>query len=136
MALDKLLSESIRPSFFEGKCALESETLRADGKVVVSRKGTLSLLEEWLLQEVSWDDPDAFRKVVIQPLREVRRLRQKPAHTFTPDEFKAEYYEKRRRILWNVFNSLSNIRATFASHPLAGGIAVPDWLDQDKIDVF
>jgi hypothetical protein len=136
MALDKLLSESIVSSFFEGKCPLETEEMRSDGKVEVKRKGTLTLLEEWLLKEITWDDPDAFRNVVIKPLREVRHMRQTPAHAFTADEFSTEYYEKRKRILWDVFNSLSNIRTTFAKHPLARNVEVPDWLDNEPIDVF
>ena len=136
MALDKLLSESIDAKFFEGKVPLETETPRSDGKIVVQKRGTLVLLEEWLLQEIIWSDPVAFREVIIQPLREVRRLRQKPAHTFTPDTFSAEYNTKRKQLLWSVFNSLSNIRATFARHPSAGHIRIPDWLDNGRIDVF
>ncbi|MCT7376350.1 hypothetical protein [Chelativorans salis] len=136
MALDKLLSESIDASFFIGKCPLETEETRSDGKTVVARKGTLALLEEWLLQEIVWDDPNAFREMVIKPLRQVRRLRQTPAHTFTTDDFSTEYYDKRNRLLWAVFNSLSNIRATFAKHPLAGHIEIPNWLNNDRIDVF
>lgn len=136
MALDKLLSESIDPTFFEGKCPIETEETRSDGKVEVKRKGTLTLLEEWLLKEISWDDPDAFRNVVIKPLRNVRRLRQTPAHAFTADNFSPDYYAKRKTVLWDVFNSLSNIRATFAKHPLAKAISIPDWLDSGTIDVF
>ncbi|MGA8171673.1 MAG: hypothetical protein WB816_12705 [Methylocystis sp.] len=136
MALDKLLSDSIDGKFFEGKLPLETETSRPDGKIVVRKKGTLTLLEEWLLQEIIWSDRAAFRKVVIQPLREVRSLRQKPAHTFTPDTFSAEYHTKRKRLLWSVFNSLSNIRATFAKHPSAGNIPISEWLDDGSIDVF
>jgi len=136
MALDKLLSESIDVKFFEGKVQLETETPRPNGKIVVRNKGTLTLLEEWLLKEITWDDPDAFREVVIQPLRKVRRLRQAPAHSFTPNTFSTEYSEKRKRLLWGVFNSLSNIRATFAKHPRAHQIQIPDWLDDSRIDVF
>lgn len=136
MALDKLLSESIDPSFFEGKCPLETEETRPDGKIVVKRKGTLALLEEWLLKEIIWNDPDALREVVIKPLRQVRRLRQAPAHAFTTDNFSTEYYQKRKRLLWEVFNSLSNIRATFAKHPLAQPVEIADWLDNERIDVF
>jgi hypothetical protein len=136
MALDKLLSESIDVKFFDGKVPLETETLRPDGKIIVQNKGTLTLLEEWLLQEITWDDPDAFREVVIHPLRKVRNLRQTPAHTFTKDTFSTEYHNTRKRLLWDVFNSLSNIRATFARHPSAHQIQIPDWLDDGRIDVF
>jgi hypothetical protein len=136
MALDKLLSDSIDVKFFDGKVALETEKTRGDGKIVVQTKGTLTLLQDWLLKEITLKDPQAFRDVVIQPLREVRRLRQTPAHNFTPDTFSATYYARRKQLLWAVFNSLSNIRATFAKHPRATQIEIPDWLDSGDIDVF
>lgn len=136
MALDKLLSESIDVKFFDGKVPMEIETLRPDGKIVVQNKGTLTLLEEWLLREITWDDPDAFREVVVQPLRKVRRLRQTPAHTFTKDTFSTEYHSTRKQLLWDVFNSLSNIRATLAKHPRGDHIQIPDWLDDGRIDIF
>jgi hypothetical protein len=94
------------------------------------------MLEEWLLAEIIWDDANEFRKVVIAPLRDVRRMRQEPAHTFTADRFSADYYDSRRKLLWAVFNSLSHIRVTLAKHPSARDIKVPSWLDDEAIDVF
>ena len=136
MALDKLLSDSIDTRFFNGKVPLEREEVRPDGRIEVQRKGSLTLLDEWLRAKIIWDDANEFRKVVIAPLREVRRLRQQPAHTFTTDRFSTDYYENRRKLLWAVFNSLSNIRAAFAKHPNAGSIKGPSWLDDEAIDVF
>ncbi len=136
MALDKLLSENIDSSFFKGKCAIETEQARPDGKIIVTRKGTLTLLQDWLLQEVHWNDPKAFVEVVIKPLRRIRKLRQAPAHSFTTDDFSTEYYEKRKQLLGDVLNSLSNIRSTFSRHPRSKDIEIPDWLDTGKIDVF
>ncbi|MBY5798971.1 hypothetical protein [Rhizobium leguminosarum] len=136
MALDKMLSDSIDVKFFDGKVHLEKEAPRSDGKIVVSRKGTLVLLEEWLLNEVNWENPQVFKDIIIKPLRAVRQLRQKPAHTFSKDVFSADYHQRRRRLLCDVLNSLSNIRNTFSCHPLAAHIAVPDWLDSGSIDVF
>jgi hypothetical protein len=136
MALDKLLSDSINIKFFEGKIPLETETVREDGKIVVQRKGSLNLLEEWLLSEIIWNDKDAFRDVVIAPLRKVRKERQAPAHTFSTDKFSAEYYVTRRTLLWSVFNSLSNVRRTFGKHERAAGIPSEAWLDEERSDVF
>jgi hypothetical protein len=136
MALDKLLSDSIDIKFFDRKVSLEVEKIRPDGKIEVQRKGSLTVLEEWLLAEIHWPDANSFLDVVIAPLREVRKLRQAPAHTFTTDNFSTDCYDSRKRLLWAVFNSLSNIRATFAKHPRARDIKVPTWLDEERIDVF
>ena len=93
-------------------------------------------MEEWLLKEITWDDPNEFREVVIQPLRKARRLRQTPAHTFTQDAFSTEYHSTRRQLLSAVLNSLSNIRASLDKHPRANHIQIPDWLNNGQIDVF
>jgi len=136
LALDKLLSESIDIKFFEGKVPLEAESARPDGRIIVQSKGTLTLLEEWLQKEIIWSDQKAFRETIIQPLRKVRRLRQAPAHAFISDAFSASYRRERKEILWNVLNSLSNVRSTFARHPKGRGVQIPEWLDTDGIDVF
>ncbi len=136
MALDKLLSDSINLKFFDGKLPLETEVARADGKIEIQKKGSLTLLEEWLLAEIVWADEKAFREVIVAPLRKVRKERQGPAHTFSRDRFSAEYYETRRSLLWSVFNSLSNIRHTFGKHPAAASIKSQEWLDKEQIDVF
>ena len=136
MALDKLLSENIDSNFFDGRISIETEVTRSDGRIEVRRKGSIALLEEFLRSEIVWGDLEAFRKVIIGPLREVRRLRQAPAHSFTANTFSTDFYISRHRLLWDVFNSLSNVRRTLARHRSAKAVAVPDWLDLQKIDVF
>ncbi len=44
LAMDKLLSENLNHDFFRGRVALETERQREDGKVVVERRSTISLL--------------------------------------------------------------------------------------------
>lgn len=136
MALDKLLSENINTKFLCGKVSPEREKVRPDGRIEIQQKGSLTMLEEWLRAEIIWNDPDKLREAVIEPLRTVRKLRQKPAHTLTSDKFSTEYYDRRRKLLWAVVNSLSNIRVTLAKHPCAPDIRVPSWLDDKEIDVF
>lgn len=102
----------------------------------MSRQGTLALLEEWLQAEISWRDRQAFREVVIEPLREVRRLRKRPAQGFSKDIYSSEFDETRKKLLWTVFKSLSDTGATFSRHPDAGAIKIPAWLDEGPIDIF
>ena len=137
LALDKLLSENINVTFFEGKVKLEEEIRRADGKIEVRRKGSLALLAELLFAgKIKWSDAAKARDVIMGPLRAVRRGRQKPAHKLTSDHFADEYYKERRTMLWDVLNSLANIRGALSTHPAARDVVVPDWLDEDAVDVF
>ena len=85
-----MISENINRDFFSGKVVLEEEKKREDGKIVVTPKGTLALLAEWLEQSItttvgSVDD-------LIKPFKEIRKLRQKPAHTLITDEYSTEYF--------------------------------------------
>jgi len=58
--LDKMMSENINREFFRGEITEEYETVRKDGKIVISKKGTISLLKEWLLKNWRPNDPRAF----------------------------------------------------------------------------
>jgi hypothetical protein len=136
LSLDKLLSENIDEKFFAGIVSLDEEIDRGGGRYQVRRKGSITLLEEWLFSQLRWSDVGAAREAIIRPLRDVRRLRQTPAHAHTADEFSDSFYKLRRDMLWRVFNSLSNIRGALKSHPKARSVEVPDWLDNDEIDVF
>ena len=61
-----------------GAIARESETPRADGKIVVQPRGSISMLEEWLNTAVRLPDPGP-KDQLLRELREIRKLRQKPA---------------------------------------------------------
>jgi hypothetical protein len=56
MALDKLLSDRINSKFFDGKVPLEEEIPRGEGQVEIRRKGSIRLLEEWLLEALNWEN--------------------------------------------------------------------------------
>jgi hypothetical protein len=57
--LDKLISENINPSFFQGKVDPFTLITHDDGIVERKTKGTLSQLEEWLFSgEIRWQDID------------------------------------------------------------------------------
>ena len=131
LALDQMISENINRDFFVGKVALETEKEREDGKIEVSKKGTLTLLKEWLEQSLtttfgSLDD-------LLKPFKEIRKLRQSPAHSLTADEHSVEYFEKQKQLIWKVYCSMSNLRVILAGHPKADKKLVPNWLDTSEI---
>ena len=133
---DKILSENINKKFFHGKIALEDEVERKDGKVIVTQRGTLKLLQEWLEKVVKSSQKAELIDEIMAPIREVRRLRQTPAHKFEMDEFSDDFYIKRRETLLSVFSSVTCLRAFLGNHPKAVHIEVPAWLDDREIDVF
>jgi hypothetical protein len=133
---DKVLSENIEKDFFRGKVELVAEEQQPDGRTSVRQKGTLQLLREWLNSKITGPDKDEIVATIVGPLQEIRKLRQRPAHTFKPNEFSQDFFAKRRELLTKILNGLSMLRIMFAKLPSAKNIHVPEWLNSDEIHVF
>lgn len=134
LELDKTLSDNLNKKFFKDE-QLEEETLRSDGKVVVTQKGTLRLLEEWLKKNIRWTDPNAVEEIMAS-LKQVRKERQAPAHKTTEDQYDPEYDEKQGRILESVYLSLMHIRRTLQKHPKAPAIELSPYIAEGRLSYF
>lgn len=134
--LDKLMSENLNKAFFEqAGVVAETETVRKDGKVVVTQKGTVTLLEEWL-QRIRFDDPEPAHNMV-DVFREVRRLRQRPAHAADDNRFDLAYYNEQRELMVRAYSAIRTLRLILANHPdVKDYDGVPDWLYEGKIYTF
>lgn len=133
LAMDKLLSENIDHDFFDGQIVLEKETIRPDGKVIVERKGTLALLEQWLRTSIGWEDTEKAVRVIVEPLRRIRRLRRGPAHKLEKDKFSQDYDTQQHEIVRDSYISLMSLREALNTHPAAPKIKVPRWIAEGKI---
>jgi hypothetical protein len=133
--LDKMLSDNINKEFFGNDIPLEIETVRNDGKTIINPKGTITLLDEWLRNNIKVQDETAF-SIIINPIKKVRKERQKPAHNIQEDVFDKEYYAKQKELIESVYVSLRTIRLLFMNHPAAKNYKVPDWLYEGKIKVY
>jgi hypothetical protein len=132
--LDKLLSDNINQGFFKGDIPLERQVPRDDGTIEVQRLGTLQLLEEWLRKKYRTADGEDVSREVLEPLREVRKLRQKPAHALRENEYDRSYPKQQDDLLGKACRALTMLRVIFWSHPRARErYSPPDWLDGDKI---
>lgn len=133
--LDKMLSDNINKKFFGNDIPLETETKRQDGKIIVRDKGTIALLDEWLRARVKVQDETIYSEI-IDPMRKVRKDRQKPAHNVQEDVFDKIYYKKQNELIESVYLSLNTIRLLFMNHRLARNYKVPDWLHEGKIKIY
>ena len=115
--LDKMMSENIEEDFFRDSIELEIENERGDGKLVVTRKGTIQLLKEWLNRFFRPSDPEDL-VAVVSPFKEVRKLRQKPAHSVQENEFDQSFFKKQRALIVKAYKGIRNIRLIMANHPL------------------
>jgi len=134
--LDKMMSDNLNVKFFEADgLALEAETERKDGKVEVARKGTISLLAEWT-DQITFPDPRP-KDLMIKTFREVRRLRQRPAHAADDNTFNLEYYKQQRQLMVEAYRAIRTLRLILENHPdLAAYDEVPEWLAGGTIYSF
>jgi hypothetical protein len=113
--LDKLLSDNINKDFFKGRCELEAEQQRGDGKIVVSQKGTLQLLTEFLTTEYP-DDPQII-DTIVGPLRNVRKQRQRPAHAIRANKYDPTLWNDQRKLLQLCHTGLRALRELLFRSP-------------------
>lgn len=113
--LDKLLSDNIDKKFFKGRCELEEDKQREDGKIVVSQKGTLRLLSEFLAKE--FPDDASTIEMVIGALSHVRKLRQKPAHTIEVNNYNPSLWNDQRALLQRCHKGLKALRELLFRSP-------------------
>ena len=116
MVLDKMISDNIDREFFSEDLSLETDTERADGKVVVVAKGTISLLKEWVNRYWRPAEPEPVESM-FQAFRTVRKLRQKPAHAVVEDAFDQEIFKQQRRLIIDAYAGLRTLRLLLANHP-------------------
>ncbi|HEY3375339.1 MAG TPA: hypothetical protein VGK02_09780 [Candidatus Aquicultor sp.] len=133
--LDKLLSDNINRKFFLNDVSFEREEERGDGKIVIHPKGTVQILEEWLRLKLKAEDPDPI-DYIINPLKKIRKLRQRPAHAVDDNVFNQEYFKEQRELIMEAYDSLNLIRHFLNNHPKARSYKIPDNLDSGKIWVY
>ena len=110
---DKLLSDNLQHKGLDAAGAPGTDA--AD-----NRLGSLSRLQELFLKVSSTTTVDNVR-YVLQPLREVRKERQSPAHRIEDTTSDANIVNRQRDLLRDVADSLHGIRVFVQSHPEVRG---------------
>lgn len=120
---DKLLSENIRHKGLDAAGAPRTDDA---GKTLAS----LTRLQELLLSASSKATLENIRDV-LQPLRDVRKERQNPAHKIEDTVTDANVVNKQRDLLRDVGSTLYAIRSFVQTHPTA---RASDWTPRQGID--
>lgn len=134
LLLDKMLSENLNKGFFRNDVAEEVEEERADGKIVIRSKGTLTILNDWLRKYFKTPEWELWEDS-FNCLREIRQLRQQPAHALKDNVFDQKYIQDQRKLMIRAYSALRILRSMFARHPYVrrAGIEIPSWLEHGLI---
>ncbi len=133
--LDKMLSENLNKEFFGHEVQLEREETRSDGKIVVHPKGTLQMLDDWLNSEFKTDDRSSIDEM-LQTLRYIRKLRQKPAHSVRENEFDQNLIHQQRDLMKSVYQALKTLRLILSCHPATWDVELNRQLEAGLIWSF
>jgi hypothetical protein len=123
LLLDRMLSDNIDQSFFGTDISFETDIVRGDGKIQVERKGTLRMLDEWLRKFYRTSDWSSWDRSYAA-LREVRKLRQKPAHALNDDQFDQKFLKEQRDLLEGAYSAVRTIRLLFQNHPKVKSVQI------------
>ncbi|MBN2570481.1 MAG: hypothetical protein JXA68_00015 [Ignavibacteriales bacterium] len=135
LLLDKMLSENINKDFFRENIDLYELIPLMNNQVERKSKGTLKLLEEWLLS--TYNHPDSkIIKDLLKPLKNVRNERQNPAHKISEDNYDLKYIDMQMEMVNSCYSSIRALRTIFQQHPKAKDFGIPDWLGNGKIKSF
>ncbi|MCW2814888.1 MAG: hypothetical protein JWN84_2343 [Nocardioides sp.] len=121
---DKLLSDNLRA---KGLDAAGAPKIDAEGKPMT---GTLTRLQELLVARSSHHDRDSVR-FVLEPLREVRKARQAPAHKISDTASDSNVVNRQRDLVRHIADALHGVRVFVQTHPK---VRAADWKPPDCID--
>jgi hypothetical protein len=133
--LDKLVSDSLNPKFFQGVTNPEEEIKRRNGRIEVRRKGTLRLLGEWLRASVRLREPEVLDEM-LSAFEAIRQNRNRPAHRIDDNTFDQRYFRQQRELIVGAYSAMRTLRLILANHPAAKGVDVPDWLCPSRINIY
>jgi len=65
---------------------------------------------------------------MLATFKEIRKLRQRPAHGLDEDKFDQKYFQHQRELIIRAYTGVRTIRLLFTNHPKVKGYEVPEWL--------
>lgn len=131
--MDKLISDNICHKFFGEDIAFENIKEHDDGTIERQKISTLQLLENWLSRFFKVPCEPNAAKECLSSFRELRKLRQAPAHKIEDDEYDMEYTKQQDELVGKIYHSLMWLRLVFSKHPKAHSYRPPEWLREKRI---
>ncbi|HAF79817.1 MAG TPA: hypothetical protein DCG66_02265 [Brevundimonas sp.] len=94
----------------------------------------MAIFSDWIERNFS-PSPKTKEEVdqALKVLKDVRKLRQRPAHSVSVDEFDLDYIKEQRELMKRIFQAVRIIRLMLSSMPGAASFEEPDWYQNAKI---
>ena len=130
--LEKLLVHNINIKTFLNDYGVIKAIERNDNNG--NPKGSLVMLKEWMFKNVraNYD----MEEIIINPLKNIRKIRQVPAHELYNNEFDINLYEEQKNLVEDVYEAIYALRRLFMGHPLTKNVEIPEVLTKRNDIVF
>ena len=125
LVLEKMLVHNISYKAFVSKGKNTKSIERYDEKN--NEKGTLLMLQEWLCNNTTVPG-DNIQNIIIAPLKQIRKIRQAPAHELSPNEYDIGYYTQQFELINSAYYALDGIRMLLAKNPATKDVNIPQYL--------
>ena len=90
-------------------------------------KGSLVMFDEWLNKNIRASEN--LSQIIIKPLRNIRKIRQKPAHELTSNKYDITLYKDQYDLMNDTYTAIRAIRLFFNNHPLVrNNVEIPEYL--------
>lgn len=133
LAMEKMIVHNINIKTFISKGVSIKPVDRNDEKGTL--KGSLVMLSEWLKNNIR--TPEDLDELIINPLKNIRRIRQVPAHEMYSNKYDKSLYTKQNELIREIYSALRAIRLFFANHPSNLEIEIPEYLiTGEKIVIY
>lgn len=130
--LDKLLGGDLNREFFKGDIPISEVLKREDGSEKKVEIPTITLLDRWLAEYFLPKDPAQIEEL-LRGFRDIRNVRNRPAHAVEDDHFDPEYLETQRELIGKGLRVVRMVRTILQNHPDAHGYQVPSQLEDSRI---
>jgi len=124
LVLEKIVVHNISYDTFQKDTTYTRSVERKDKSD--NFKGSLVMLEEWLIKNVK--TTENITDIIIKPLRNIRSIRQQPAHELVSNQYDITLYKKQIDLMNETYSAINAIRVLFSHHPLAKDVKVPEYL--------
>ena len=133
LVLEKIIIHNINYKTFITTAKYIKPVERKDGKG--NLKHSLNMMSEWLKQNISTNED--IDKLIINPLKSIRKIRQVPAHEIYSNQYDKLLYKKQNEIILETYKAIRSIRLFFANYPGNQDIEIPEYLiTGEKIRVY
>lgn len=133
LVLEKIIIHNINYKTFITTAKYIKPVERKDGKG--NLKHSLNMMSEWLKQNISTNED--IDKLIINPLKSIRKIRQVPAHEIYSNQYDKLLYKKQNEIILETYKAIRSIRLFFANYPENQDIEIPEYLiTGEKIRVY